>query len=131
MIDLYSVRSGREIKRYMRQFSGGELIGFQFAGLRWGLIPKTAFYDWLYIGALRALAERDAEIDEALSKFDAFTDIEFNPKRSVNCQARSCALYVALLKNGNLSTVTTDATAFLSLLKERGYGIKSCQGRSE
>ena len=28
-----------------------------------------------------------------------FTDIEFNPERSINCQARSCALLVTLLKN--------------------------------
>ena len=25
--------------------------------------------------------------------FNIFTDIEFNPQKSINCQARSCALY--------------------------------------
>ena len=99
---LYAVRSGRDVKRYMRQFSRDQLTGFRFDGRDWGLTPKTAFYDWRYVRALGALAERDGEIDDALVGFDAFTDIEFNPDKSINCQARSCALYVALLKNGSL-----------------------------
>ena len=36
----------------------------------------------------------DKLIEEDLNEFDAFTDIEFNPKRSFNCQAKSCALFV-------------------------------------
>ena len=30
--------------------------------------------------------------------YEAFTDIEFNPKKSFNCQAYSVALYKSLLK---------------------------------
>ena len=117
---LYSVRSGRDVKRYMRQFSRDQLTGFRFDGRDWGLTPKTAFYDWLYVRALGALAERDGEIDDALVEFDAFTDIEFNPDKSINCQARSCALYVALLKNRSLRTAT-DPTEFIAMLRRRGY----------
>ena len=40
---LYSVRSGRDVKRYMRQFSGDHLTGFRFDGRDWELTPKTAF----------------------------------------------------------------------------------------
>ncbi|MYN64135.1 MAG: hypothetical protein F4X11_03775 [Acidobacteria bacterium] len=118
---LYSVRSGRDVKRYMRQFSGDHLTGFRFDGRDWELTPKTAFYDWLYVRALGALAERDGEIDDALVGFDAFTDIEFNPDKSINCQARSCALYVALLKNRSLRTATTDPTEFIAMLRRHGY----------
>ncbi|MDN5802520.1 MAG: hypothetical protein L0H34_08495, partial [Psychrobacter sp.] len=35
--------------------------------------------------------------EEALN-YNAFTDIEFNPKKSINCQAYSLALYVSLEK---------------------------------
>lgn len=118
---LYSLRSGRDVKRYMRQFSGDHLTGFRFDGRDWELTPKTAFYDWLYVRALGALAERDGEIDDALVGFDAFTDIEFNPDKSINCQARSCALYVALLKNRSLRTATTDPTEFIAMLRRHGY----------
>ena len=122
---LYSRRSGRDVKRYMRQFSRDQLTGFRFDGRDWGLTPKTAFYDWLYVRALGALAERDGEIDDALVGFDAFTDIEFNPDRSINCQARSCALYVAMLENGSLRAATTDPTEFLAMLRRRGYSDES------
>ena len=35
-------------------------------------------------------------------EFDAFTDIEFNPNKSLNCQARAAALFVAMKKLGRL-----------------------------
>ena len=120
---LYSVRSGREVKRYMKQFSEDRLTGFQFDGRTWGLTPRTAFYDWLYVRALRTLAERDDGIDRALGECEAFTDIEFNPEKSLNCQARSCALYAAFLKNGDLRETTSDPVAFLSTLRRCGYDV--------
>jgi len=43
-------------------------------------------------------------------------NIGFNPKRSINCQARSCALYVVLLREGILEDVLDDRTEFLRLL---------------
>ena len=122
---LYSMRSGREVKRYMKELANDRLTGFRFAGRDWGLAPKTAFYDWLYIAAMRQLTERDVNIGDALAAFDGFTDIEFNPKKSLNCQARSCALYVALLKDGSLNEVTNDPNRFVDWLKARGYGIES------
>ena len=126
---LYSVRSGRDVKRYMRQYSDDKLTGFRFEGRTWELTPKTAFYDWLFVRALRSLAGRDREIDRALLEFDAFTDIEFNPDKSLNCQARSCALYVALLRNGSLPTAITDPTEFLATFKLCGYGVESHENR--
>ena len=72
---------------------------------------------------MRTLAERDDEIDIALVEREAFTDIEFNPEKSLNCQARSCALYVALLKNGGLRDTASDPTAFLGMLRRCGYGV--------
>ena len=42
---------------------------------------------------------------ERVLEYAGFTDIEFNPKKSLNCQARSCALYVALTQSGTVDAV--------------------------
>ena len=39
---------------------------------------------------------------EELIDYDAFTDIEFNPQKSINCQAKSAALFVGLVKQGSI-----------------------------
>ncbi|WP_413680488.1 DUF6977 family protein [Psychrobacter sp. I-STPA6b] len=38
------------------------------------------------------------EYHQPLLSYDAFTDIEFNPKKSINCQVHAVALFCALLK---------------------------------
>lgn len=60
--------------------------------------PKTAFYDWLYLNALNL----NDDIKQAALSYNAFTDIEFNPQKSINCQAYSIALYIALTKRNLL-----------------------------
>ena len=46
--DMYGL-SGRQIKRDGRLKASGDLKAFDFLGDTWGLEPKTAFYDWVYI----------------------------------------------------------------------------------
>lgn len=92
-LDLLS-KGSRAAKTDERLKSSGQLIGFQLEGDDWPLQPTTVFYDWLYLKAL----VQNPELANELSNFDGFTDIEFNPQRSLNCQAASAALYVALLK---------------------------------
>ena len=70
-----------------------KLYHFDYFGDIWPLVPKTAFYDWLYLSALRP----HKEYLKRLFYFKGFTDIEFNPEKSINCQARTCALLVSLL----------------------------------
>ena len=41
-------------------------------------------------------------------EYDAFTDIEFNPQKSVNCQARAVALFVSLCRRELLQRVLDD-----------------------
>jgi hypothetical protein len=89
-VDIYELH-GPAIKRDERLHNSGQLTAFEWHGERWPLVPKTSFYDWLYLNAVNLLEEA-AE----LARFAGFTDIEFNPAKSINCQARSCALYVAL-----------------------------------
>ena len=89
--DIYAMTS-REAKRDDRLRNSGRLLGFSFEGSDFPLSPTTAFYDWLYINALYP----HREWLKRLQQFAGFTDIEFNPERSLNCQARSCAMFVAL-----------------------------------
>lgn len=84
--------SSREAKLDPRLKDSGKLVKFQFFEVDWPLEPKTAFYDWLYINALH----NEPELAEHVLQHRAFTDIAFNPEKSLNCQAYSAALYVAL-----------------------------------
>ena len=118
--ELYSNRSPSNIKRIMGPYQKIPLKCFRFGTDVWELEPKTAFYDWLYIRALFEHKHAE-ETQRRLSQFNAFTDIEFNPKRSLNCQARSCALFVALAERRELNQTETQSD-FLDLIKRYGYG---------
>jgi hypothetical protein len=112
LTDLYLV-DARTAKRDPRLRSSGNIVGFEFQGFRFPSEPKTAFYDWLYINAL---AEHREWLRPRLERFAGFTDIEFNPERSINCQARSCALFVALIRTGLLSKAAESPRSFLQIL---------------
>ena len=126
---LYTYQSGKEIKRYMKDLPPEPLEGFEVSGHKWELEPKTAFYDWLYVNALHQLAANDDRINDELAEYEAFTDIEFNPDKSINCQARSCALYVALDAKELLRDALSSPKDFLAVLAECQYGVESEQGR--
>lgn len=91
--DIYS-KDSLSAKRDERIKNSGNLQCFEFENTIWELEPKSAFYDWIYIKALLPHIEF---IKENLTKYDAFSDIEFNPKKSINCQARTCAILVSLI----------------------------------
>lgn len=111
-IDLY-LASSRDAKRDPRLNDSGKLIGFQFQGRDFPLTPTTAFYDWLYISALFP----HREWLKRIQKCAGFTDIEFNPQRSLNCQARSCATFVALQKREQLDPAIKSFEAFKDILQ--------------
>lgn len=77
---------------------------------------KSFFYDFLYFRALRENLNED-EIEEFLT-FDLFTDIEFNPKKSINCQARSCALYRFAFLNDKVDFYHKNKENFKRLYKD-------------
>lgn len=111
--DLFT-RNAFESKRDPRTKTSGCLVGFRYDGVEWELEPKTAFYDWLYLHA----AIRISNVCERLSQYSGFSDIEFNPERSLNCQARTCALLVSLHKRGILTSALKQRTFFLELLSK-------------
>jgi hypothetical protein len=105
--------TSRDAKRDARLKESGPLKAFRFAGQDWPLEPQTAFYDWLYLNALR---HRPKLAAQAMT-YQAFTDIEFNPQQSINCQAYSVALYAALSHRGLLNDALSSRDAFLACLK--------------
>ena len=109
-VDLLDV-SSRAAKTDRRLRESGKLVGFKYFAHEFPLEPKTYFYDWLYASALC----RDDEIVEQVMMFDAFTDIEHNPERSINCQARTVAKVVGLARAGLLEDALQSPQAFLEL----------------
>lgn len=109
--DIYSM-SSREAKRNDRLCSSGRIIGFRFEGFEIPSEPKTVFYDWLYARAL----EPHRDYLDGLDDFAGFTDIEFNPDKSINCQARSCAIFVSLRRKGLLSQAIAAPERFIKLV---------------
>lgn len=104
----------RDAKRDLRLKSSGNLVGFRFEGENWSLDPQTAFYDWIYIRALH----NQPDLAKQLEAFDAFTDIEFNPAKSINCQAYSAAMYLSLSKRGHTNQALSSRAGFLEILRD-------------
>lgn len=111
--ELYSV-SSLEAKTDERLKNSGELVAFNFCGAAFPTEPKTAFYDWLYITALH---QKKTDLMKELERFQGFSDIVFNPNRSINCQARAAALFVSLSKNGLIDEqIFQDKDYYLALI---------------
>lgn len=108
--DLYHVQS-RRAKKDARLRNSGRLTHFQLGEVEFKSEPKTAFYNMIYMIAL----QRFLEVSKISKKrfrnhfytSGGFTDIYFNPNKSVNCQARSVALFVSLHKR-NLIDLKSD-----------------------
>lgn len=116
--DLLQV-SSLDAKRDERLKTSGNLIKFNSNGFNWPTEPKTVFYDWVYINALHS----QQELAKRLLEYNAFTDIEFNPKKSINCQAYSAALYISLQNRGILNDVLESPERFIEVI--RSYSVSN------
>ncbi|WP_316192060.1 MULTISPECIES: DUF6977 family protein [unclassified Bradyrhizobium] len=113
--DLF-LKSSKEAKTDPRIRGAGQLIGFLFEGRRFPISPMTLFYDWLYFRALYPHRDWLAERNE----WNGFTDIEFNPERSINCQARSFAAFVSLMNRCGLDEAMVSFESFEARMKSAG-----------
>ena len=93
--DLLTV-SPKEAKRDERLKNSGKLIGFHYDGQDFPLEPKTVFYDYIYLCAVRETLTQD-EIQQ-IRNYTHFTDIEFNPQKSINTQAKAVAILKRMLE---------------------------------
>ncbi|USD38555.1 hypothetical protein [Ferrimonas sp. SCSIO 43195] len=113
-IDLMTAKP-KDAKRDIRLKEAGNLVGFNFLGKSFPPEPKTFFYDWLYINALC----QNSELADQVCDFSGFTDIEFNPKKSINCQGYAAALYLSLKTNNRLSQALASPSEFLRITREQ------------
>lgn len=85
----------KEAKRDERLRNSGLLTGFRCQNKEFPLTPRTVFYDYLYISAVRqSLSEDEIRL---ISEYNYFTDIEFNPVKSVNTQAGAVSIIRLML----------------------------------
>lgn len=111
--DLYLVDS-KTSKQDIRIKDSGKLISFNFFNKEFPLIPRTFFYDWLYIKALVS----NPDLSNKIYEFEGFSDIEFNPKKSLNCQAHAAALFLSLRASNKLDEALSTPDKFLSVTKQ-------------
>ncbi|MFZ3075043.1 MAG: hypothetical protein WA114_02575 [Psychrobacter glacincola] len=111
-IDLLSAPP-RQAKKDERLITSGELIGYNYFGMEWSVEPLTTFYDWLYVNALK----QNPQLHEEVMQYQAFTDMEFNPKKSIHSSAYALAMFVALHKRELLDNIE-DPTVFFNLYHE-------------
>lgn len=104
--------SSRQAKKDDRLKNSGKLIAFQIDGKTFSIEPKTYFYNWLYINTLHL----HNDLSEKVLCYDAFTDIEFNPQKSINCQAEAAAIYVSLHRQGLLKDALKGKDEFLEIV---------------
>ncbi len=114
-------RTPLEAKRDLRLKESGNVVGFCFFGKEFPIKPRTFFYDWLYINALN----QNNKLASAAVDYSGFSDIEFNPKKSINCQAYSLALYVSLVSAGMLEEALSTPSRFLELSYQADSGQAS------
>lgn len=108
--------SSKQAKTDPRIRESGNIIGFRLWNMDFSSEPKTFFYNWLYHMALNT----HPELYENLLEYDAFTDIMFTPGRSLNCQARSAAIFVSLYRIGKLEEALRSQEDYLRVV----YGIE-------
>lgn len=104
--------SPKDAKRDERLKNSGRLIKFRFNGQDFPLVPESLFYDYIYLNAVL----ENKELAQKITEYNGFTDIEFNPQKSISTQAKSIAVYVAL-SNLGLTEKIRDYDSFRSLFQ--------------
>lgn len=112
-IDIYK-KTSVDSKKDDRLKKSGNIIKFIYEKTEWDIFPENAFYNYLYISALVC----NESYYSSLKDYLAFTDIEFNPNKSINCQAYAVALYLSLKNRGILREAMKDKDSFLKITGE-------------
>ena len=106
---MLKTKSGKEVS-VESAFQAGKV--FENGGPYTDLLDVSYFYNWLYINALHL----HDSFTEQLLGYNAFTDIEFNPQKSINCQAEAAAVYVSLRKQGLLDEALKNKDSFKEIV---------------
>ncbi len=101
-----------EAKKDPRIRESGGITAFSLNGQLFSNEPRDYFYNWIYSSAMYS----HQDLIKQLSEYDAFTDIEFNPKKSLNCQARTVAILRGLMKANMLDIAMESPKAYLDIV---------------
>ena len=74
---------------------------FKFNNTLFEKDPYSMYYDYIYMLGLYC----HKEYWEDLNKYDIFTDIEFNPNKMLNTQARAAAIWNTLYRNNMIDII--------------------------
>lgn len=108
-------KSPFDVKHDQRLRGSGRIIEFRLDDTVFPTVPSTFFYDWLYTNAIYS----NHDLQNDLLSYSAFSDIAFNPQRSINCQARSAAIVIGLICANKLDEAMSSPETF----KRTVYGI--------
>ena len=101
----YLFLSGRECKKKVKELSRGMISKrYLFEGLSFSAPEHniSLFYNYLYLNALCEEENRNTASRLLCSEYTAFTDLA---TRSLNCQARAAAIFIALVHNDLINEV--------------------------
>ena len=117
----YLFLPGRECKKLVKEASEGmhsymyEFDGMTFYAPAWHI---SQFYDFLYLNALLEPENKGVKEQLLAEKFTCFTDLA---TKSLNCQARSAAIFVGLVRAGLIDEVR-DYKSYLKLFRTQANG---------
>ena len=118
-LHLIDQMTSKELKKYIGKLHQvDELVSFECFGQIFPLKPQTFFYNWLYINSLH----KNQFLANQIINYDTFTDIEFNPNKSKNCQAEACSIYVYLYKSNLLDFALSSKENFLQVVYQEKKG---------
>lgn len=118
----YLFLEGRECKKIVKEKSKGfRLYKYEFDGMSFSVpeFHRSLFYDYIYLNSL--LEEENTIVKERLLDrgYTAFTDLA---TKSLNSQARSCAIFVGLVSAGLIDEVK-EYDSYLKLFRVNKEGV--------
>lgn len=91
-------RPVEEIYQSSKVFENGKIVSFKYGKTEFPNTPYSMYYDYIYMLALY----EHKELWNDLKNYSIFTDIEFNPNKQLNTQARATAIFKTLLTQDKL-----------------------------
>lgn len=93
--------SVENIYQSSKVFEDGKITSFKYNDCVFENDPTGMFYDYIYMYAFL----QNSNLIKDFIQYDIFSDIEFNPKKSLNTQARACAIFKTLCDNQSLDII--------------------------
>lgn len=106
----YSVES---IYQVSKVYENNQIVKFKFRNKEFENTPYGMYYDYLYMIALY----QNKEYHNLINNYYLFTDLFFNPNKSINTQARAIAIFKTLY-DSNYLDILENTDSFKEYYKE-------------